>query len=391
MRTRGIWLSLAFACLLACGKASVTPIGERTQAPIGQAPATPIGNRPAMTIEIKRAPPTDSSLRGKAVSLEKEGLAAEESGDPAGAAAILKDSILADSTYAYSHYDLARVQAELIARGAKKLEDELLDELAISLGIDAVAPAPAKDRISSLAESEARFAPVRESARFKALLASARPSPIPMKSLIAGGYSCKPSPYQTLGISFKEDGTYWFSATGGKDFAEGAWSFDESAGTISLNGGDPRSSDGRPFTSAEFDPSLLAVRLGIAAAKDGQPGEFILERVGGPLWDAVKKNDVMATAALLCQGILPSPYSVRASDYKNPFLMAVDSLKPALARLFVGREGVMPYPRMKVPNSHPAAAVLKAYLAETSTRLLDEGLRRTRFSAEKYQESDRYA
>jgi hypothetical protein len=342
-------------CLCACAQKASAP----EQSPAREPPKTVKGP----TIIHVAALTADRSRRDKAARLDAEGERLADSGKLPESADVFRQAILADSTYPAAHYHLARVLAALRGQGDASLLQEMWDELSIGVGMDATL----KDSV----RTDPSLDPIREDDRLKGLLASEeKPAETGLRGMLEGWWRDENGRYA---LQFKDQSyryTYMTERVEIKTMSEGEWELDEKSGELTLHGAtltyaysNGGQEEMRPFIAAELDPASLVLTL--VGGQMGAPDyrELLLQKLDTPLDGALSKMDLPAIARLLGQGIVPGPLVFKsstengyaASRYLGPYALkkVLESRRVALIRLFLGKEGVVPYPNMVLPGGYP--------------------------------------
>ena len=335
---------------------------------------------------------TDEARYRQALSLNKKGLDVYKKGRITAAADLFRDAILADSTYMYSHYNLACMLSLLKGQGKKVDDDELYDELDIALGMDSVSPETEKNWVVSRLQTDTDLDPVRNETRFRALPGIELPAKISTRDLIQGVWIDNNNQYT---LEFREDGSFFYRCKSVSDSArEGSWNLNKGTGLFTLDCSEliytfynakKNETITNKTNTLEFDPFQLVIKL-IDTAGNERETAVILHRKTAPLQRALQKMDIKQLAGLFSQNIIPAYEESPPPGQKYLLEEVLDSRRMALIRLFIGKQGVWPYPCLYIPNDHPAYTLAEEFRERSSRALLQEAARQAEFSENWYRE-----
>jgi hypothetical protein len=319
--------------LISCSKAADAGAQGHTEKKAG------VIEIPLTVVKSKENP----SRRQLSQSLNNQGLDAYKNGRIEEAAELFRQSILADSTHLYCHYNLACMLSLLLSQGAQVDEDELYDELAIALGIDSVRPGTEKDWVVKRMGADADLDHVRSSERFIKLLESPKPVEMGNPDLLTGRWT--DDNYHTLELN--GDKTFSFTNTAVESPAaevKGTWK-QAGEGRYVLSGELlPYSITDRGITKSgrsgklEFDPSRLIVRL---QDEDYSTSDYVsvvtLHKATSPMDEPLADMDLVGIAGLMAQDVVPSYVKVESTFSIYPLLIAIELERTSLIRLLRGK------------------------------------------------------
>ncbi len=382
--TRALFLFLCIA-LAECGK----PAAVQTDS----APGTKSGNaenRTTMTIAEREL---DSGRRAKSVTLNNDGLAAYKAGKIEEAVSLFRESIAENSMHVFPHYNLACMLSLLIKAQKQADEDELYDELAIALALDAIAPDGGKEWVRDAMKTDADLAFLRDTARFTALLGSAKPEKLSQESLVTGTWEQGSS----ISFSVKLDRTfaYAYKPDGEAEVrSEGTWAKNGDSAYVFTG-----PAFGYPAYDAEsdsirimysdtlvFDPCTMLIDMFSGNSDYTTHPVARLEKTVSPLAKSVDEMNVQSITALLAQDICPGYACTECASGKPPLETVIASGRIALIRLFIGKDGIWPYPYMYVSAKQPESALIEEFMNRSSKTLLARLGKRAKYDEAWYRE-----
>jgi hypothetical protein len=289
------------------------------------------------------------------------------------AADLFRQAIIEDSLYLYPHYNLACCLSIVYGQGDLSVGQELFDELALCIGLDELI----RDKMAV----DNDFDAVRENERFAALMEGS-PVILSAKELWAGEWHSSYCGGEGT-LILNPDETFSFNTTCSEHSQ-----YTETSGTWQLSGSDSRlvlspKSDflfgckdccpDNPRTKkalvVEQDQAVFEIRFYETA--DSTHPLAVFAKGESALSRALSDMDFAVTAGLLLHGYDPGLGSAMG---KSPFLMVLESERPALIRLFLGCKGVIPGERefRFMTNSPRFGQLYKGYLDREAQELLTE-------------------
>jgi hypothetical protein len=323
----------------------------------------------------------------KASALNDRGMALYDKGRYPEAADLFRQAIVEDSLYLYPHYNLACCLSLLYGQGDLSVGQELFDELALCLGLDG----SIRDKMATDTDLDA----ARENEKFAALMEGGPVIP-PAEELWAGEWHSFYSGGEGT-LILNPDKTFLFTTrTGDSQAAEtaGVWQLSNvdsrlvftPEGSFLFCGYDPADQITplkKAAVAVEQDQSAFEIRFYDSA--DGRRPLAVFTREESPLLRALSVPDPGKAALFLKAGFMPN-----RSNYQgqSPFLLALESQRPALIRLFMGYKGILPGfgEYLYMTGSPDYENRYRGYLERTADELMAETSAAARFERKRYRD-----
>jgi hypothetical protein len=335
MRQPSIGLVALCALVCSCSPGAAPPSRTSTEAP---SPARAIAPSPEGEEYSKLEAPPELSRSQRADFFLTQGTSRFERREYGPAAACFRSAILEDSTRLDPHFRLARALARLRQASAlgQKGEEELFDEIAICLGLDATKSGLSAEWMAESLRTDEDFASLRADPRLQSLLAEAPAADPEWRAALVGDWS---EPEGACELRLGDDSRFAFKnhASAFRDKigdSRGSWGLED--GTILVLS--PEDAN-KQTPTVEFDAGRFAIYVFSNADKSGR--SFEMRKRSSPLMTALLASDLPLASRLIASGVMP-PYGTPDQERKtllSPLSFALESDRRALVRLLIGKEG----------------------------------------------------